>query len=140
MKTLSAKEKKAIEGIMMGLNKRRAVYRAYDCKTLFSADIIAQKLFKKEKVIRKLDELTRKVEDTLIPKAQRNIERILDAYEGQKLKVSPGIYARASLEVMKMGEERAKEGKTKIEKKVEFIQQFMVPEKNKELTEPEKNA
>lgn len=76
MKPLTIKEKKAIEGIMAGKSKRRAIKDAYDCKSLAVADVIGQKVFKREKVIKEL-QVWREKEKDLIPKSYKVIDNIL---------------------------------------------------------------
>jgi hypothetical protein len=79
MKTLTPKEKKAIEGIKQGKTKRQAINEAYNCKNLKVADVIGQKVFKKEKVIQELELLRERERRELLPKAMDKINEILSS-------------------------------------------------------------
>lgn len=77
-KQLTPKEKKAIEGIIAGETKRKSIMQAYACKSPEVADVIGQRVFKRERVIAKLQEY-KEAEIDLVPKAIETLKAILDA-------------------------------------------------------------
>lgn len=79
MKRLTHKEKKAIQGILQGKSKRRAIMDAYDCKSISTADSLGQEVFKKDKVLNELKVWEEKERRDLLPKAIKKIEEILDS-------------------------------------------------------------
>lgn len=115
MKTLTAKEKKAIEGLKSGKTKRQAVFEAYNCKNLAVADKIGQKLFKKEKVVKELQIWREKEREELLPKAMKKVDEILSANPDKA--PSWDIISKTGLRIIDRNLDQ-KEGKTMTRKSV----------------------
>ena len=79
MKMLNAQEKKAIEGIKDGKTKRGAIMQAYNCKNVQVADVIGQRVFKRQRVLEELQLLREQERKQLLPKALKRMDEILDA-------------------------------------------------------------
>lgn len=124
MKTLTTKEKKAAEGILAGKTIRQAIMEAYSCKSLVVADALGQQVFKRKKLIDYL-QIYRDSHKELIPKALAVLDNILETTA--KGEVTWDVQRKTAEDILRRAFEE--EDKTKITKRVEFIKQFYVQEK-----------
>ena len=123
MKPLTPKERKAVELLLAGKSKRQAIAGAYNVKSVRVADVIAQQVFKRDRVINSLQVFYNKQAE-LVPKALKVIENILDNTPEDKLKWdTQGKTALALLErISKAEETNAERGKS-------FLKQIIDVEK-----------
>lgn len=77
MEELTQKEEKVIEYILQGDDKITAVQKAFNCKNRNVARSYASRLFRKEKVAKRLAEVSEKVSDKLFDKTKTFLELLL---------------------------------------------------------------
>ena len=118
-KTLTKKEKGAIQGVLEGKSRTRAVQDNYNVKKYHTAGVMANKIFNRNIVKRELNILEGKIRAELAPKAVKVIENILDKEPENKL--SWDTKRRTAESVL----EKSGLSKEKDTKRVELIQQFI---------------